>query len=613
MKTLGLLIAGVALVIAGVVGAKPAPPPQAAAAPTASTARPSASAGSFVIRDARVFDGSRTLPRASVLVQDGRIAAVGADISVRAGVDIIDGSGRTLLPGLIDAHTHTFGDALERALVFGVTTELDMFTDHGQAARWRAEQKQSGAHRRADIFSAGTLVTAPKGHGTQFGMPIPTLTAAVDAPAFVDARIAEGSDYIKVVYEEGSAYGLSMPSLDADTVKAAIAAAQKRGKLAVVHVGSHRAADTAVAAGANGLVHIFADASPSATFAASVRKAGMFVIPTLTVIESVSGTAGGAAVVKHPALAPFATPAERVALAGTFPQRPGSRVRLENGIAAVRALHAAGVPLLAGSDAPNPGTTHGASIHRELELLVSAGLSAPEALAAVTANAATAFALKDRGRIAPGLRADLVLVDGDPTVDITMTRAIVNVWKGGVRLDRQPAPTEAQTAQVIASGDVSDFESGEPKAAFGTGWQISTDTMMGGASEAKMQVAAPGAQGSKGALQVSGAIKAGSPYPWAGAMFFPASPPMTPANLSKFTELVFWTRGDGRDYQVMLFATRLGNIPAAQPFAAGSEWREVVIPLAAFGVDGSDLRGILFSADAKPGPFAFAIDNVRLR
>ena len=88
---------------------------------------------------------------------------------------------------------------------------------------------------------------------------------------------------------------------------------------------------------------------------------------------------------------------------------------------------------------------------------------------------------------------------------------------------------------------------------------------------------------------------------------------MTPVDLSRFKELVFWARGDGRSYQVMLFATRLGNIPAAQPFAAGPEWREVVIPLKAFGVDGADLRGILFSADATPGAFEFRIDSVRLR
>ena len=608
MKTIALLIAGLALVAGGIAGSGRKDAPRAPE--MGAVAQPSSMV--LAIQHVRVFDGENVLPRATVVVRNGIIEAVGADTRIPAGATVIDGPGRTLIPGLIDAHVHTFGDALERALLYGVTTVLDMFTDHGQAAQWRSEQK-AGAPRRADIFSAGTLITAPKGHGTQFGMPIPTITSPGEAAAFVDARLAEGSDFIKVVYEDGSAYGLALPGLSAETLRAVIKAARGRGKLAVVHAGSHEAATTAVGAGADGLVHIFADASPQPGFAAAVRKAGLFVIPTLTVIESIGGTAGGTAVLAHPGLSPYATSTERAALAGAFPQRAGGRVRLEHAIAAVRALHAAGVPILAGSDAPNPGTTHGVSIHRELELLISAGLSPVAALAAATANPASAFKLADRGRIAPGRRADLVLVDGDPTADITATRAIVEVWKGGVRLDRRPAPTAAETPQVIGSGEISDFDSGEVKAAFGTGWQVSTDTMMGGSSEAKIGVGDGGAQGSRGSLHVTGAIKPGAAFPWAGPMFFPSSPPMTPVDLSRFKELVFWARGDSRSYQVMLFATKLGNIPAAQPFAAGPEWREVVIPLKAFGVDGSDLRGILFSADATPGPFAFRIDSVRLR
>ncbi|CAN5911452.1 hypothetical protein BH23ACT10_BH23ACT10_20020 [soil metagenome] len=98
-------------------------------------------------------------------------------------------------------------------------------------------------------------------------------------------------------------------------------------------------------------------------------------------------------------------------------------------------LTAAGVPVLAGTDAPNPGTVHGASLHRELELLVMAGLSPGAALAAATSVAAEQFGLIDRGRVAPGLRADLVLVGGDPTTDITATRQLTGVWRGGERCD----------------------------------------------------------------------------------------------------------------------------------------------------------------------------------
>ena len=94
------------------------------------------------------------------------------------------------------------------------------------------------------------------------------------------------------------------------------------------------------------------------------------------------------------------------------------------------------MPILAGTDAPNPGTAHGASLHRELELLVHAGLAPTEALAAATSVPASAFHLADRGRVARGLRADLVLVNGDPTRDITATRDIVGVWKGGAPVDR---------------------------------------------------------------------------------------------------------------------------------------------------------------------------------
>lgn len=608
-----LIVVGLACASAGMAGARQT---QSAVPRPTQVAGQGASAGSttFVIQHARVFDGEQLHDRATVVVQGGRITAVGADVQAPQGAPTIDAGGKTLLPGLIDAHTHTWGDALERALVFGVTTELDMFTEHRQAAEWRRQQAApAGAPGRADVFSAGTLVTAPKGHGTEYGMVIPTITSPDEADAFVDARITEGSDYIKIVYEEGSVYGLKFPSISSDVLRAVIAAAKKRHKLAVVHVGSRRAAETAIAAGADGLVHIFGDEPPPSGFADAARKARIFVVATLSVIESVAGVAGGAALVQHPAFGPFLRPEEKTALSGTFPQRPGNKVRIEHAMATVRQLHAAGVPILAGSDAPNPGTLHGATVHRELELLVQAGLTPLAALTAATSTPARAFNLNDRGRIAVGMRADLVLVDGDPTRDITATRAITDVWKGGVRLDRRPAP-KTTVAEAIASGNISDFEDGHPSAAFGAGWQISTDSMMGGASEAKMDVVKPGARDSQAALLVTGEIKAGAPFAWAGAMFFPAKTPMTPVDVSKFKEVVFWTRGDGREYQVMMFATRFGNIPQSQAFTAGPEWREVIIPFKAFGdMDGSDVRGILFSADTKPGRFSFAIDNVVVR
>lgn len=601
---------GIAAVAAGIAATPRPAAPARAAAPTAQPA------STFLVKDARVFDGERVLENASVLVKDGRIAEVGATVAAPAGVTVVDGAGKTLVPGLIDAHTHAYGDALERALVFGVTTELDMFTAPEAAAAWRAQQKaEGGAPGRADIFSAGTLVTAPKGHGTEYGIAIPTITSPAGAQAFVDARIAEGSDYIKIIFDDGARSAQMFPSISAETMKAVIDAAHARGKMAVVHIATQTSAIAAIEAGADGLAHIFGNEAPRQDLAAIAKKAGVFVVPTISVNESAAGVPTGATLAEGSPLSRFLTTTEKTALKGSFPSRPGSTQRAQHAIDATRVLHEAGVPILAGTDAPNPGTTHGASLHRELELLVQAGLTPVEALTAATSTPARIFGLDDRGRIAPGLRADLVLVSGNPTQDILATRDIDQVWKGGVRLDRREPAAETVERAATSTGVISTFDAGtEPSAEFGAGWQISTDSFMGGTSTATMAIIRPGAGGSAGALEIAGTINAGAPFAWAGAMFSPAATPMMPADLSRFTEIVFWTRGDGHEYQVMLFATRLGNIPAMQGFTAGAEWTEVVMPLSVFqGIDGSDLRGILFSASPSPGPFRFAIDGVRLR
>ena len=111
----------------------------------------------------------------------------------------------------------------------------------------------------------------------------------------------------------------------------------------------------------------------------------------------------------------------------------------------------AGVTMLAGTDAPNPGTVFGASLHREMELLVGCGMTPAQALSSATAAPASVFNLHDRGCIAPGRRADLLLVSGDPLTDITATRAIKRIWRAGVPCDRRaPVASAADTEEVEA-------------------------------------------------------------------------------------------------------------------------------------------------------------------
>ena len=574
-----------------------------------------------LIRHARVFDGVRPLGRRDVLIVGNKITEVGADLRAPAGAEVIDATGKTLLPGLIDAHTHSYGDALREALVFGVTTELEMFGSVAALRTAKSQQAAGEASGRADLFSSGTLVTAPKGHGTEYGIPIPTISAPDSAQAFVDARLAEGSDWIKIVYDDGHPYGLNSPTLSKETMRAVVAAAHKRGKLAVVHIGSLQGARDAIEVGADGLVHTFEDAPPDPQFGRFVAAHHAFVIPTLTVNMSVSGTPGAAALVNDDRMRPYLAPASVAVLQQGFPRRPGTTLDYANAEASVKQLKAAGVPILAGTDAPNPGTAHGSSLHRELQLLVSAGLTTAEALAAATSLPARIFRLPDRGRIAAGLVADILLVDGDPIADITATRAIAGIWKDGVRLDRAAYATEVASARAQAAkplgvgvGDVSDFDDGTLSAKFGAGWTTSTDEMAGGKSSAKLSVAAGGANGSRNSLGIAGTISDALPYAWAGAMFSPGTQPMQPADLSSKKEIRFWTKGDGKTYRVMVFARSKGMMPITQTFVAGPEWKEYSFPLSAFaGIDGHDLMALLFVGGPAAGPFALQVDDVRFR
>lgn len=580
---------------------------------------------SFVVRGARVFDGHKVFDQADVWVADGKIKAVGKGLKVPSGVKTIDATGDTLLPGLIDSHTHAWGTALKEAEIFGVTTELDMFTDVKYMQQTKKEQADGKDLDQADLRSAGTLATAPGGHGTEYGIQIPTLSAPSDAQAWVDARIAEGSDYIKIVIDDAHAYGGHRPTLSQETLKALIDAAHKRGKLAVVHIGTQQDAHNAIEAGADGLAHLFADSAPAPDFAAYVAAHHAFVVPTLSVLESVSGTPGGESLASDPRLERYLTAEDVGNLKRSFPKFSSS-LSEKYAEQTVAQLKAANVPVLAGTDAPNPGTSHGASIHRELELLVRAGFTPTEALAAATSVPAARFHLDDRGSITAGERADLLLVKGDPTNDITATRDIVSVWKLGAEDDRvsyaasiEKAKQETAKAPQAASpsgatlGLISDFDDGTAATKFGAGWMYSTDSIAGGRSTGEMKVIDGGANGDKHALDVSGTIDGGLPYAWSGVMFSPGAQPFVPVDLSAKKSISFFAKGDGQRYRVLVFTASGGRIPAQQSFTAGTEWKRTTLPFSDFnGIDGHDISAILFVGGPAAGKFDFQIDEIKL-
>jgi imidazolonepropionase-like amidohydrolase len=336
-------------------------------------------------------------------------------------------------------------------LTFGVTTVLDMFSKPDLVAR--AKEQAGSRPDVADMRSSGVGATVPGGHPSMMYAPFPTLTAADQAEQFVAERIAEGSDYLKIISGPGGLW----PSLDSATIKALVTAAHARGLVVVAHVSSTAGVEQVVSAGVDVVAHVPADAELDKALVERMAEAAIAVGPTLATIENTLGEPGGAAVAGDPRLAEALGDAWTRRLTSSTSGASGWRGRetppYSRAEDNVRRLADAGVTLLAGTDAPNPGTVFGASLHRELELLVRCGISPAQALAAATTEPARVFDLADRGRVAAGQRADLVLVSGNPLTDITATRAIERIWRAGTACDRHAFVASAAEAEQLDAFD----------------------------------------------------------------------------------------------------------------------------------------------------------------
>jgi imidazolonepropionase-like amidohydrolase len=398
--------------------------------------------GVTAITNVRIFDGGRVIDDTTVVIKGAYIQAVGGDVP--AGATVIDGHGATLMPGLIDSHVHTDMEGLRDALLFGVTTELEM------NGHWATRQRKKIAERRdiADLRSPGMGVTPPGGHPTQYMRSsnnllirlffrYPCVSTPDEAVKFIDKQIAKGADYIKIFIEDGTCIGYpGLPVLDDETLNAAVKEAHRNGKMAIAHVTTAEGSRRAIAAGVDGLAHMFFDGRPTPEFVDAVVSSGAFVIPTLVTISSAVGN-NASALAADKRVSSRLSKKWLDSLSRSVNVYP--RGKLEDAYAGVMALHKAGVDILAGCDVSEPipslgGLAHGASLHHELQLLVAAGMTPIEALKAATSTPARRFGLTDRGHVAPGTRADLLLVDGDPTTNIYDTLSIRAVWRQGVRL-----------------------------------------------------------------------------------------------------------------------------------------------------------------------------------
>ncbi|TFH19435.1 MAG: hypothetical protein E4H03_13885 [Myxococcales bacterium] len=438
--------------------------------------RPERPADALLIRNVGVLDveAGVIVPARDVLVRDGRISAVTStgEMAVPAGAEILEGGG-TLLPGLIDSHGHVWSspapvwelevadvDANLRAFLYcGVTTVLDP-GESDPAAITRRDRVAAGELLGPRIFTAGKFVTARGGHPVAMAQVVipwwlswyllPRIAHEVategEARAAADAVADSGADFMKVIVD---AVPEDAPRMAPELITVAVQTARARGLRSLAHIGTFEDARDAARAGVAAWLHGVYKQPLSDAEVTELAAFGIPMAPTMTVFESYAHALEANRVATQ--LEIEMLPADVLASLNDVPDdepmveyfRPYLSMLAEqwpNGRENARRLYEAGVTILAGSD-PQTGVFSGAGLHRELAVLAAAGLPPAAVVRAATINAARFLTEQedpDFGVIAPGKRADLLLVRGDPLQDIAAISDIREVILGGVRLVREP-------------------------------------------------------------------------------------------------------------------------------------------------------------------------------
>ena len=418
-----------------------------------------------LFRDVKIYDADqkRFLSGQTVAVADGKIVAVGGDIQLKMlpGTRVINGKGKTLVPGLWDSHMHIADDFVALAEVaIGVTS----FRNPGGTI----ELAQSQARRRKE----GTLL-APEG----FTSPIIDQKGPLAAQgSIVVSSLDETLAAVRKIKEAGMSGVKFYTSMNPAWIPPAAAEAHKLGLHVHGHIPAGMRTLDAVNAGYDEITHIYFatmqampeevvaksnttmrmlgpgkyfkdvdfNAEPTQTVFKTLAVKKTVVDPTLVVVESVLTQEAGTVAPSYTAyLGTLPAVMERGFKAGGLPLLEGmtreqARASFRNMVKYVGALHAAGVPIVAGTDG------YGMELVRELELYVEGGMTPAEALASATIVAAANVGADRRtGSIAVGKEADLLLVSGDPEKDIGDLRHVEAVVLDGAYLDGDALRKEA--------------------------------------------------------------------------------------------------------------------------------------------------------------------------
>ena len=535
-----------------------------------------AAAQPLAVINAEIFDATGAAPyRGTLVVENGRILAVGPKVKAPKGATVVDAKGEALIPGLFDVHTHwtpngapaVIPKIADAYVASGVTTVNDFH-----------QQPESFAPRRAWL---GTLtaphvnfvarISTPGGHGADWADQ--ATTRWVDTPegarAAVEAIAAYKPDAIKA-FTDGWRYG-SAPdntTMDAWTLKALTETAHKHGLKVLTHTVTVEQGKVAAGNGVDVIAHSLQDAPLDGGTIAAIKASGLFYAPTLAVYEPVK-----------PGAKPPADP--------DSPRARQSRLKFGYALANAKALYDAGVPLALGTDAGMTGTPHGSSSLRELELLVQAGLTPAQALTVGTAGSARAMnLLADRGTLEAGKRADFVLVAGKPWETISDARKVERVFIDG-KLSFGPGATRSaandrMTPPAVKAGAlIDDFERADGRTSLDT---LRLDDFDGG-RDRSLEVSQVIEREGGGKVLSVGARMATKDDASAGILLPLTRGSVVPADASAFKGVKLSLRGDGGAYVVSLVGAAGRWTTKVE---AGSQWKTIELPFAAFMPAGRD-------------------------
>ena len=586
----------------------------------------------IVIRGARIVDGTGAAPYTGTVVVIGtQIAAVGRETSAPPdGAKIIDAAGMTLLPGIFDLHTHLsasaatgiagdWGKNLKAYLASGVTSVNDYATY--SELFWPMRQ----------ILATGTLIgprvnmavrmSTTNGHGTEGGVgDFMTLTANTPEQGRAQARRALSfkPDVVKV-FTDGWRYGTApnLTSMNYETLAAIVEEIHKGGLRVFTHTVTLGGAKIAARAGVDVLVHGIGDAEVDQELIEIMKAKGTSYVSTLAVYEFKAG-------LERPLR--LLDPAIQAALppvAGDRQPGAANQQRWQHLTGNVHKLFEAGIPVAVGTDAGMTGTFHGAATLHEVELLVKSGLTPMQALTAATSvSARAAGVLTQRGTIAAGKLADLVLVEGKPDEQIADLYKTRRVFLGGFELDPKDLENAVQTPGMTAlpvhqiAPMVDDMERTDGRTQLNTLRVNSTDA---GIDHSPMLFQPVIRAGGDHALMIQ-ATMAEKPRPFVRVEF-----PLTPgafelADISPYAGISFDVRGDAA--ASVLIQTYGGRASGAwaSAFAPTGEWQTVHVPFSLLqrraedghAWTGKDARALLFELSGAPGASTWLeLDNVQ--